>query len=163
MKLKHIALAALVAVGSSSSFAAVTSEDSFLDGTAFVYIFGAKQIAVNETSFMFSITAADMDFASLTGVYDGLFGLSTTNYTISSVTIDGTPTSLGSNLAVGPFSLTGGTTEINIVVSGSKAGPGSNFNGQLVLTPVPEPETYALMLAGLAAVGFVAARRRRES
>lgn len=28
------------------------------------------------------------------------------------------------------------------------------------LAPVPEPETYALMLAGLAAVGFVARRRK---
>jgi hypothetical protein len=30
----------------------------------------------------------------------------------------------------------------------------------LVLAPVPEPSTYALMLAGLAGVGFVARRRR---
>lgn len=33
----------------------------------------------------------------------------------------------------------------------------SNFS---ITTPVPEPQTYALLLAGLAAVGFVAHRRR---
>ena len=31
----------------------------------------------------------------------------------------------------------------------------------LSVTPVPEPETYALMLAGLGAVGFIARRRRK--
>jgi len=35
---------------------------------------------------------------------------------------------------------------------------GGSFN--FITTPVPEPETYALMLAGLFAVGFVARRRR---
>lgn len=31
-----------------------------------------------------------------------------------------------------------------------------------IATPVPEPSTYALMLAGLAGLGFVAMRRRRR-
>jgi hypothetical protein len=31
----------------------------------------------------------------------------------------------------------------------------------VVTTPVPEPETYALMLAGLGAMGFIARRRRK--
>jgi PEP-CTERM motif len=39
---------------------------------------------------------------------------------------------------------------------------GSLFtSSELVTNPVPEPETYALMLAGLGAVAFVARRRKR--
>jgi hypothetical protein len=33
---------------------------------------------------------------------------------------------------------------------------------QLYLAPVPEPETYAMLLAGLGLIGFVAKRRRRQ-
>ena len=32
-----------------------------------------------------------------------------------------------------------------------------------VTAPVPEPETYVLMLAGLGAVGFMSRRRRRQA
>ena len=34
---------------------------------------------------------------------------------------------------------------------------------QFTVTPIPEPETYALMLAGLAALGFVSKRRKQQS
>ncbi|MGZ5217504.1 MAG: PEP-CTERM sorting domain-containing protein [Caldimonas sp.] len=34
-------------------------------------------------------------------------------------------------------------------------------HADLYTSPIPEPETYALLLAGLAAVGFVAQRRRQ--
>ena len=53
-------------------------------------------------------------------------------------------------LSAGVYSLT---------ISGN-AGNGASYGGNVVLTPIPEPETYALMLAGLGVVGFVAARRR---
>jgi len=34
------------------------------------------------------------------------------------------------------------------------------YSGELSVTAVPEPETYAMMLAGLGALGFLARRRR---
>jgi hypothetical protein len=46
-----------------------------------------------------------------------------------------------------------------VPVDGAECGFSKN-TGVGVFAPVPEPETYALMLAGLAAIGFVARRRR---
>lgn len=51
--------------------------------------------------------------------------------------------------------LTGASLTNSFVASTTGAGT------EIFLAPIPEPETYALMLAGLGALGFVARRRRR--
>lgn len=48
------------------------------------------------------------------------------------------------------------------VVGSNLCGQGSNA-AVVTYAPVPEPSTYALLLAGLGAVGFVARRRARRS
>jgi hypothetical protein len=58
-----------------------------------------------------------------------------------------------------------GNWAINWLNGGEQAPNYSNltlFVRDVVVTPVPEPETYALMFAGLAAIGFIARRRRPD-
>jgi hypothetical protein len=58
-----------------------------------------------------------------------------------------------SSLSAGAYSLT--------VVGNAVGSMGGLYAGGLLAQPVPEPESYALMLAGAAVVGFIATRRRR--
>jgi len=50
----------------------------------------------------------------------------------------------------------------HIVVTGTPLESSQGFTGSLslVAAPVPEPETYAMMIAGLGLVGFMARRRK---
>ena len=53
---------------------------------------------------------------------------------------------------------------LGITTGGGKAGPGlSHFALFTSTTPIPEPETYALMLAGLGVIGFIARRRKQQA
>lgn len=40
---------------------------------------------------------------------------------------------------------------------------GGAYAGNLTVTPVPEPETYAMLLAGLGLIGFTARRRKNNA
>lgn len=79
------------------------------------------------------------------------------------------------NAGVGAFAATPNsmTTYANALLTGAATFTGSsvgvrvlhsnaNQDFLVVTTPVPEPSTYALMLAGLAGMGFVARRRARR-
>lgn len=49
-----------------------------------------------------------------------------------------------------------------LVIGAATGTQGGSYGGVLqTVTAVPEPETYAMMLAGLGALGFLARRRRR--
>lgn len=68
----------------------------------------------------------------------------------------------GDRAVSGYVNLTGGVGEVNEIIQSVMWQSTSNAfeTDNHAVVAVPEPETYALMLAGLAAVGFVARRRR---
>ena len=60
--------------------------------------------------------------------------------------------------------LQSGLAYVNLHTPGPLGFPGGEIRGQLLeVAVVPEPETYAMLLAGLALVGTVAGRRRSKA
>ena len=86
--------------------------------------------------------------------------VATSGITSYAVTLyDSTFSLIGSDSTPATFSFTGlsaGSYFLTYVGVGT-----GSYGGTLEVTAVPEPETYALMLAGLGMVGFMAARRSR--
>ena len=105
-------------------------------------------------TFKFTLTSAATITAGLTAVApssfsSGFFMLE--NYT--------SPTNFGSGTIGSTFTATLAAGDYFYTVKGVGAA-GSTYALKSVVAAVPEPETYALFLAGLGAVGFLAARRR---
>lgn len=143
MKLKSIAVSALLALGCASGFA-----QSFSSGST--------------GSFSYTVDAGASVIASVTSVITGGLG-----FTIDSVLFGSTPFAVTSTSVGGSTfeqytfwadSLAAGLYTIQVTGTGT---PGSAYTGNVVVTsPVPEPETHALVLAGLGAIGFLATRRK---
>jgi hypothetical protein len=99
-------------------------------------------------------------FGLAPGVYNYVFSVSSQFVTGFGGTVNGTLfgiASLGPITAGASFGVS--SAPFTIVLTGSAA-KNSVYSGELTVTAIPEPSTYALMVAGLAAVGFVARRRK---
>lgn len=159
MKLNHIVAAAALALAGSQALAHNYSTQ--FDTDAATFQFGVSGITAPTATFTFKL---DANYGATPGVYDIVGSLSASNFSFSSVTLNGTAWNLTADgkgkVRFADIELTS-AIPLTVSVTGSHYGTGAGaFSGELVLTPVPEPETYALMLGGLALLGFVAQRRR---
>ena len=153
MKLRSIALAAALAASTVPAFAVSGNLGPLALNVAEGFgNFFTSQASVFADTFTFSLASAQ--------TVNGLTGF--TGFTNIGVTVtDAMGNQVGADNTPGMFSfaLCAGNYTLNVVGFGASAGA---FYGGNV-TAVPEPETYALMLAGLGIIGFIGARRRERS
>ena len=100
------------------------------------------------------------------GMYEAILSYSSVNVKINSASLNGQAPvflSAGNKASLGTFDIIGSapfTLKLWGVINGLQSA--AAYNGQLVITAVPEPQTYAMLLGGLGLVAF-AARRRSSS
>lgn len=152
MKLKSIVAGALLAASAVGAFAADQSVAFSGDSASFIgtspILAGGDDVvsftglAAGSYDFLLTLSGQYINLSSLS--INGVAGSVTASGKILFADVEGTGTS--------PFALT--------LVGTTMAGKPANYSGELSVSAVPEPETYALMLAGLGAVGFIARRRK---
>lgn len=159
LKLSSLALATALAVGSTGALAAGGPID-LSSGSAF---FGSTPTAGGFSDlFTFTLTTASTLTASITSPVSGTQDV---DISFAAVTGPGGAFSFTSVLA-DPFETLTLSTPLlsagaySLTVVGTNTPSIGSYGGSIAVTPVPEPETYALMLAGLGVMGFVAARRK---
>ncbi len=151
MQIKSFLAAALMAAASAGAMAGDQTVSFVGDNASFI---GTKPLlAGGDDVISFDNLAA--------GTYDFLLTLSGQYINLSSITLNGVGGTITSNGKILFADVQGtGTTPFSLTLVGATTNSKANYSGELSVTAVPEPETYALMLAGIGAIGFVARRRR---
>lgn len=171
MSLKALVAAAMLTVSATSSFAAVGYPSlTFVGGSA---DFGNTVSGSFYDGYVF-----DLGTASNVGVAATNVAISFGSSAFSGISnfagyLNGNPLSFESS----SFKYPGFTTLVSVLTGGSLLGPGlhtltfsgttngstASYGGSIMAAPVPEPETYAMLLAGLAVMGGIARRRMKTT
>jgi hypothetical protein len=148
MKSRWIAAALAVC----SSFALASDQVvSFSDGAA---SFGSVGVVLDGGDDVISFSGLDAGFYNFSLTLSGQY------LDLSAAMLNGVA---GTIIDTGRWTFVGidGDSAPSFVLSLSGvASARALYSGELTVTPVPESSSYALMLAGLSAVGFLAIRRR---
>lgn len=164
MKLKSITAASLVALTALSSHAATGAwgQHALLESAVglsaggvifdtYAFVIGTQSDVASSVTSLGSIVPASYSLFAVGG--DGLVGTAD-DVGIASWTFGGAPTVHNVNLGAGSYYYS--------VFGFANGAAAYSLNSAASAVTVPEPETYALLGAGLGIVGFVASRRRRD-
>ncbi len=171
MNVKSLVATAVIGLAAASSSFAVTSEPlGLLAPTA------SFSRTVSAGSFMdtynFDLSVASIVAASATNVeitfgsfsFGGISGfaamLNNQPLNLNSFTSSNGGVTVKTSVLAGSTTLPAGTFLLKI--SGTAGPGGASYGGNIVATPVPEPESYAMLLAGLGVMGAIAVRRNKR-
>ena len=175
MKLKFVAIAAVAAglLPTGAVNAATTALGTAVVGTPLSFGGFAAPGTFND---IFTFTLPNnggsgysvTNFTSLPGQFNTILATLSLISNPDGILFNGDDTFLATSFTPGGNSLaltwTGSPAgSYYLAVGGLSNGTqGGIYSGAISVTAVPEPETYAMMLAGLGALGFLARRRRNR-
>ena len=156
MKIKSLIAATALALSSVGAFA---GSSTFADGEA---LFNNDTFAADVSTFTQTITLTGL----ASGMYEVAGSIAGSFLSFSSITLDGHTWDLSTNAkGVAKYGevLYIGSEPVTLTISGNNLAGATVYAGSISVTAVPEPETFAMMLAGLGLMGSIARRRNRKN